>query len=38
MRKFLAIVILLALAAGITAAQDKKSGSCDRACLEGMVN
>jgi hypothetical protein len=38
MRKFLAIVILLILAAGIVAAQDKKSSFCDRACLESMVN
>jgi hypothetical protein len=38
MRKFPAVLTILTLAAGITAAQEKKSAPCDRACLEGMVN
>ena len=38
MRKFLAIIVIGIFAAGIAAAQDKKTGSCDRACLEGTVN
>jgi hypothetical protein len=38
MRKFLVMAVLLVLASGILAAQDKKTAGCDRACLEGMVN
>ena len=38
MRKCLVIVVVLILAVGTLAAQSKKSGSCDRACLEGTVN
>jgi len=38
MRKSLALLIALVLAAGIAAAQEKKAVSCDRACLESAVN
>jgi hypothetical protein len=38
MRKFFVIACVLIFVVGIAAAQDKKSASCDRACLEGMVN
>lgn len=38
MKKLLAIVITFVLAAAATAAQSNKSGNCDRACLEDMVN
>jgi hypothetical protein len=38
MRKFSVMLMMLVLAVGIAAAQDKKTGSCDRACLESMVN
>ena len=38
MRKLSAIGMLWILADAITAAQYKKPGSCDRACLEGTVN
>ena len=38
MRKLSAVAVILIFAAGIMAAQSNQSGSCDRACLEGMVN
>jgi hypothetical protein len=38
MRKLSIVFCMLLLAAGIAAAQNKNTGSCDRACLEGMVN
>ena len=36
MRKCLVIVVILIMAVGTLAAQSKKSGSCDRACLERL--
>jgi hypothetical protein len=38
MRRLSAVLVTLVLAAGLSAAQEKITGSCDRACLEGMVN
>ena len=38
MRKCLVIVIIVVLVVGALAAPSQKSGSCDRACLEGTVN
>ncbi len=38
MRNLMAIVMILVLAAAMMAAQSNKGGTCDRACLEGMVN
>lgn len=38
MKKLLTIVVLAVFAAGIVAAQAPQSGSCDRACLEGIAD
>ena len=38
MKKLLAIVGIAVFAAGIVAAHAQKSGSCDRACLEGIAD
>lgn len=38
MKKLLAIIFVGVFAAGIVACQAQKSGSCDRACLEGIVD
>ena len=38
MKKMLAIFFILVCAIGIFAAQNQKTGSCDRACLEGIAD
>jgi hypothetical protein len=38
MQRLSAVLVTLVLATGLSTAQEKNTGSCHRACLEGMVN